>query len=39
MLPERSRPATYTKAGDAMADHYGVVNPVPATPPERAAPR
>ncbi len=39
MLPERSRPATYTNAGDAMADHYGVVNPVPATSPESAAPR
>jgi hypothetical protein len=39
MLPERSRPATYTNAGDAMADHYGVVNPVPATPPVSAAPR
>jgi len=22
-----------------MADHYGVVNPVPAAPPESAAPR
>jgi hypothetical protein len=39
MLEERSRPATYTNTGDAMADHYGVVNTVPATPPERAAPR
>src|SRR5882672_6765891 len=29
MLAERSRPATYTNTGDAMADHYGVVNPVP----------
>jgi hypothetical protein len=32
MLEERSRPATYTNAGDAMADHYGVVNTVPAAP-------
>ena len=39
MLEERSRPATYTNTGDAMADHYGVVNTVPATPPESAAPR
>jgi len=39
MLPERSRPAVYTNAGDAMADHYGVVNPVPAAPPQSAAPR
>ena len=40
MLPERSRPAVYTRnAGDAMADHYGVVNPVPAAPPQSAAPR
>ena len=39
MLEERSRPATYTNAGNSMADHYGVVNTVPATPPESAAPR
>jgi arylsulfatase A-like enzyme len=39
MLGERSRPATYTNTGNLMADHYGVVNPVPATPPESAAPR
>jgi arylsulfatase A-like enzyme len=39
MLEERSRPATYTNAGDSMADHYGVVNTPPATPPESAAPR
>ena len=39
MLPERSRRATYTNAGDAMADHYGVVNRVPATPQESVAPR
>ena len=39
MLPERSRPATYNNSGNSMADHYGVVNTVPATPPESAAPR
>jgi len=39
MLEERSRPATYTNTGDAMADHYGVTNTVPATPPAGAAPR
>jgi arylsulfatase A-like enzyme len=37
MLEERSRPALYTNSGDALADHYGVVNAVPATQP--AAPR
>jgi hypothetical protein len=39
MLTERSRPATYTNAGDAMADHYGVVNAVPVNPPASATPR
>src|SRR6266550_2386163 len=39
MLPERSRPATYNNPANSMADHYGVVNPVPATSPEGAAPR
>ena len=27
MLPERPRPATYTNAGELLADHYGVTNP------------
>lgn len=27
ILPERSRPATYTNAGELLADHYGVTNP------------
>ena len=27
MLPERSRPATYTNASELVADHYGVTNP------------
>jgi arylsulfatase A-like enzyme len=39
MLDERSRPATYNNAGNVMPDHYGVVNPVPATPPASAAQR
>jgi arylsulfatase A-like enzyme len=33
MLPERSRPARYAHPGNLVADHYGVVNPAPATPP------
>jgi arylsulfatase A-like enzyme len=32
MLPERSRPAPYNHPGNVLADHYGVVNPAPATP-------
>ena len=39
MLPERSRPATYNNPGNSMADHYGVVNSVPASSPQSAAPR
>jgi arylsulfatase A-like enzyme len=27
ILPERSAPATYTNAGELLADHYGVTNP------------
>ncbi len=27
MLPERLQPATYTNAGELLADHYGVTNP------------
>jgi arylsulfatase A-like enzyme len=27
ILPERSRPATYTNASELVADHYGVTNP------------
>jgi len=36
MLPERSRPAPYNHPGNFLADHYGVVNPAPATPPTGA---
>jgi hypothetical protein len=36
---ERPRPATYGNPGNLVADHYGVVNPAPATPPESAAQR
>ena len=36
MLPERSRPAPYNHPGNLLADHYGVVNPAPATPPTGA---
>jgi arylsulfatase A-like enzyme len=39
MLPERSRPAPYNHPGNGVADHYGVVNPVPATPPASAPTR
>jgi hypothetical protein len=37
MLPERSRPASFTHTGNFVADHYGVTNPVP-TPPPTSAP-
>jgi hypothetical protein len=33
MLPERCRPAHYNHPGNFLADHYGVVNQAPATPP------
>jgi arylsulfatase A-like enzyme len=36
MLPERARPATYFHPGNFVADHYGVVNPAPASPPASA---
>ena len=36
MLPERSRPASYTHTGNFVADHYGVANPAPASPPTSA---
>ena len=39
MLPERSRPAPYNHPGNVLADHYGVVNPAPATPPASAPTR
>ena len=39
MLPERSRPASFTHTGNFIADHYGVVNPVPANPPASAPTR
>jgi arylsulfatase A-like enzyme len=39
MLAERSRPAPYNNPGNALADHYGVVNPAPATAPGSAARR
>ena len=39
MLPERSRPAPYNHPGNFVADHYGVVNPAPATPPTSAPTR
>jgi hypothetical protein len=39
MLPERSRPAPYNHPGNVVADHYGVINPVPATPPGSAPTR
>ena len=29
MLPERTRPTTYTNASELLADHYGVTNPPP----------
>ncbi|HEU5296613.1 MAG TPA: sulfatase-like hydrolase/transferase, partial [Burkholderiaceae bacterium] len=32
MLPERPRPMRYGNPGAGMADHYGVVNPAPASP-------
>jgi hypothetical protein len=38
MLPERARPAPYNHPGNALADHYGVTNPVPvAAPPTGTA--
>ncbi len=39
MLPERSRPASYSHPGNFVADHYGVVNPVSPTPPASAPTR
>ena len=39
MLEERPRPANYGNPGNLMADHYGVVNPTPATTPASAAQR
>ncbi len=36
MLPERTRPASYSHPGNLLADHYGVVNPAPVTPPTSA---
>jgi arylsulfatase A-like enzyme len=37
MLEERSRPALYSNPGQFLADHYGVVNPQPPSPPGAAA--
>jgi arylsulfatase A-like enzyme len=39
MLAERPRPAPYNNPGNALADHYGVVNPALATAPGSAAQR
>jgi arylsulfatase A-like enzyme len=39
MLAERPRPAAYSNPGNAVADHYGVVNPTPAAAPASAAQR
>jgi arylsulfatase A-like enzyme len=39
MLEERTRPANYFHAGNFVADHYGVVNPVPPTPAGGVPPR
>jgi arylsulfatase A-like enzyme len=35
MLEERPRPAAYGQPGNVTADHYGVVNPAPATAAQR----
>jgi len=35
MLEERPRPADYAQPGNVMADHYGVVNPPPASAAQR----
>jgi len=37
MLEERPRPALYSNPGQFLADHYGVVNPQPPSPPGAAA--
>ena len=37
MLPERSRPASFTHTGNFIADHYGVTNPAPTLLPTSAA--
>jgi len=39
MLEERPRPAGYSQPGNLLADHYGVVNPAPAAPPQAAVQR
>jgi arylsulfatase A-like enzyme len=39
MLAERSRPAAYNNPGNFLADHYGVINPAPASAPASAAQR
>jgi arylsulfatase A-like enzyme len=39
MLVERPRPAPYNNPGNALADHYGVVNQGPAAAPASAAQR
>src|SRR5215468_6403408 len=39
MLEERPRPAAYGQPGNLLADHYGVVNPAPAAPPQAAVQR
>jgi arylsulfatase A-like enzyme len=39
MLEERPRPATYGQPGNLTADHYGVVNPPVAAPPQNTSQR
>jgi arylsulfatase A-like enzyme len=39
MLEERPRPAAWGQPGNVLADHYGVVNPAPAAPPQTAVGR
>jgi arylsulfatase A-like enzyme len=39
MLEERPRPATYGQPGNLTADHYGVVNPPVAAPPQSTSQR
>ncbi len=39
MLEERPRPAAYSQPGNLLADHYGVVNPPPAAPPQTSVQR
>jgi arylsulfatase A-like enzyme len=39
MLEERPRPATYGQPGNLTADHYGVVNPPAAAPPQSTSQR